>query len=113
MSNLNISCISFHFQVESPSSGTITALGLYICFCLLFVVAAFIEFAVLLALQNSYGTRRRQRARIRCEKANRKAQENYDEEFPNVIYKIDMVSLFVFAFMFALFNSLYWYKFSN
>ena len=78
---------------------------------MLFVVAAFIEFAVLLVLQNSYGTRRRQRARIRCNEANRKAQENYDEKFASVIYKIDMVSLFVFAFLFALFNLLYWSKF--
>ena len=41
-----------------------------------------------------------------------KVQEGYDEDFANVIYKIDMASLFVFASMFALFNSLYWYKFS-
>ena len=105
--------ISFAFQAESPTSGTFTALGIYLCSCMLFVVAAFIEFAVLLVLQNSYDTRRRQRARMRFNKVNRKAQENYDEEFPNVIYKIDMVSLFVIAFIFALFNLLYWSKFTN
>ena len=80
---------------------------------MLFVVAAFIEFALLLVLQNSHDTRRRQRARIRCKKGNKKRQENYDEEFENVIFKIDMVSSFVFAFMFVLVNSLYWSKFSN
>ena len=102
----------FVFQAESPASGNFTALGIYLVSCLFFVVAAFIEFAALLALQNSYGTKRRRRARIKCEEVNRKVQENYDEEFANVIYKIDMASLFVFASMFALFNSLYWYKFS-
>ena len=80
---------------------------------MLFVVAAFIEFAVLLILENSYNARRRQRARIRCEEANRKAQEYYDGELANVIYKIDMVSFFVYACMFSLFNWLYWYIFSN
>ena len=80
---------------------------------MLFVVAAFIEFAVLLVLQNIYGARRRQRARIRCEEANSRAQESYDGEFANIIYKIDMVSLFIFAFIFAIFNLLYWHTFSN
>ena len=40
-------------------------------------------------------------------------QENYNQELANVIYKIDMVSLFIFAFIFALFNLLYWHTFSN
>ena len=80
---------------------------------MLFVVAAFIEFAVLIVLQNNYTTRRGQRVRKTPQKANKKAQEIYDEKIADVIYKIDMVSLFVYASMFSLLNSLYWYKFSN
>ena len=111
MSNLKIVIHLFVFQAESPASGNFTALGIYLVSCLFFVVAAFIEFAVLLALQNSYGTKRRRRSRI--VQTMQKVQEGYDEDFANVIYKIDMVSLFIFASMFALFNSLYWYTFSN
>ena len=39
------------FQAESPSSGKFTAIGIYLLTCLFFVVAGFIEFAIVLQLQ--------------------------------------------------------------
>merc|ERR1712088_1027336 len=38
-------------QAESPSSGKFTALGIYLLTSLIFIVAAFIEFAFILLLQ--------------------------------------------------------------
>ena len=35
------------------------------------------------------------------------------EEFAQYIYKIDVISLFIFSCMFAIFNVFYWYRFSN
>ena len=35
------------------------------------------------------------------------------EEFAQYIYKIDVISLFIFSCMFAIFNVFYWHRFSN
>ena len=40
-----------------------------------------------------------------------KVESNTEEEFAHFIYKIDLVSLFIFACMFAIFNICYWYRF--
>ena len=40
-----------------------------------------------------------------------KLERNVEEEFAHYIYKIDLVSLFIFACMFAIFNIFYWYRF--
>lgn len=42
-----------NFQAESPSAGQFTALGIYLITCLSLVVAAMIEFAILLHLLRS------------------------------------------------------------
>ena len=40
-----------------------------------------------------------------------KVERNVEEEFAHYIYKIDLVSLFIFSCMFAIFNIFYWYRF--
>ena len=46
--------INIIFQAESPSSGKFTAIGIYLLACLFFVVAGFVEFAIVLQLQRYY-----------------------------------------------------------
>ena len=43
--------ISFIFQAASPSAGQFTALGIYLLICLLVVVGAMIEFAILMYMR--------------------------------------------------------------
>ena len=114
-----------YFQAESPTSGNFTALGIYLCTCLFFVVASFLEFAILLTLKNSYRSRKGlEMERIRMElirkerrlrrtnrirpATERNFEENFDDEFNSFIYRIDIISLFIFSCMFAVFNIFYW-----
>ena len=104
------------FQAESPASGNFTALGIYLCTCLFFVVASFLEFAILLGLKNSYRSRRVTRMRqngFKRPNTNQNFDENYDEEFIAFIYRIDIISLLLFACMFGIFNTFYWLRFKN
>ena len=82
-----------YFQAESPASGNFTALGIYLCTCLFFVVASFLEFAILLALKNSYRSRRTNRIRqngFKRPNTDRSFEENFDDEFISFIYRIDI-----------------------
>ena len=108
------------FQEQSPSSGTITALGIYILASLYFVVIGWIEFAVVLYLN---------RCNIEIKQKETHAQENdfkpetvlanktasveflgKDETLFN-LRRIENVALYCNIFIFLLFNLLYWLKF--
>ena len=103
--------VSYELQADSPASGNFTALGIYLCTCLFFVVASFIELAVLLALKNNHRIKGRRRMITKRTENETKVERNIEEEFAHYIYKIDVVSLFIFACMFGIFNIFYWYRF--
>ena len=86
------------------------------------MVASFLEFAILLAIKNNHraGRGTRQSSTKRTEDDTKLYEKEDDgskvddaEEFAQYVYKIDVISLFIFACMFAIFNVFYWYRFLN
>jgi hypothetical protein len=85
------------------------------------VVASFLEFAILLAIKNNHTSKvtRQIPAKRTAEdtKLYQEEDEGYKvddaEEFAQYIYRIDLISLFIFSCTFLLFNVFYWYRFSN
>ena len=75
------------------------------------MVASFIELAILLALKNNHHIKGKRRMVVKRTENETKVESNTEEEFAHFIYKIDLVSLFIFACMFAIFNIFYWYRF--
>ena len=108
------------FQEQSPSSGTITALGIYILASLFFVVIGWIEFAVVLYLNRCNKDLKQKEThsqendfKLEAFLANKTASVEFlgkDETLFN-IRRIDKAALYCNTFIFLLFNLFYWLKF--
>ena len=121
----------FTFQTTSPGSGQITAVGWYLVFSLLFVVAAMVEFAVVMIFKH-----RMDKCQMEDEKPKQKCrpgnivnvrelatidnvlgQETHKGHSANkklpepnrlpINRKVDEISFIVFPTLFILFNSIY------
>ena len=129
--------IRYHFQAKSPSAGQFTALGIYLLTCLLVVVGAMIEFAVLIHMRRScehkvlyendssekiHRTNSKNHSSLRngnmtadsllnIEKPVFLLEEAINKERRAFIYashKIDSNALIIFGLLFSVFNCVYW-----
>ena len=115
-------CPIYSFQVESPSSGEFTALGIYLLTSLFLVVASFIEFIFVLHLhQRNEKHLQKQKElrswRLSIAKISPKENEttmfyNYGKPLFN-ISKIDRLAFTIGVAFFFLFNVFYWLTFMN
>ena len=110
-------------QANSPSSGTFTALGIYMLASLFFVVLGLVQFSFVLHLHQRNTIRERKKNRLHQEDVNGERlipKEHTDLPFCKAvgpsqynIRKIDRAAFYITGLLFLLFNALYWLKFMH
>ena len=118
-----MSSFSTKFQANSPSSGTFTALGLYMLASLFFVVIGLIQFSCVLHFHQCNSIRQRKKRKSREEDMNGDTlmpREDGSHPFYNAtgpsqynIRKIDRAAFYVTGLLFLIFNTLYWLYFMS
>ena len=118
--------LRYNLQENSPSSGTVTALGIYILASLISIVIAWIEYALVLSLHRYNKDRRKKEENIDADMKNQEnnhkfqtvlTKENYAVEVRDIktklfdIHRIERLALFSHISLIFIFNLLYWLKF--
>ena len=128
----------YSFQVESPSSGEFTALGIYLLTSLFLIVASFIEFFFVLHFHQRNEKHLQKQKELRSWKYHVNWSRNSGENQGNICYivtispkanentmfynygeplfnisKIDRLAFTFGVVLFFLFNVLYWLTFMN
>ena len=117
------SYISSYFQSDSPSASGFNQLGIYLLVCLGFVVAAVLEFALIILIKrraslkiNLKDKEVRKVKEMRNHKKICPASKNTDQEatkpkfYVPPIHVIDVVSFWVHFSSFLIFNIIYWHN---
>ena len=90
MQSCKHSFILIYFQAASPTSGSFTALGIYMLICLFFVTSAIMEFAFLLHLYaNSKNKSERRSSNVKCTKEMVNLQRSTEFAKPSLKVELD------------------------